>query len=343
MNDIVKQGVLDAMQYLISLAEDKLQPEEAKLRLKALKERYAMLKIDLIWQEEAYDESIHYDLLLRSPDVGTISLSVAPKNSLPWPLRGVQRSREQDFLKVNNMIFTVGDTVARLDFLWNEKPLTDRFVTECLIYEALDEHPIDISDAELQEALNAFRTEHKLYRAQDTYRWIADRGITHEKLESLVLEHTKVAKLRERLTASRVSSYFEQHRTDFESVRVVQITFKNEASAIKAREQIASNILSFYDLLEQNFISTQASQIENSFKVIQRGQMPSEIEDRVFSALPGDILGPLEAETGYMLLRILSFQPACLDGTTTMKIQQSLFKEWLVERRAKATVEWNWG
>ncbi|NJL42929.1 MAG: TIGR04500 family putative peptide maturation system protein [Pseudanabaena sp. SU_2_4] len=343
MNETLHQGVSDTLKYLISVVDSRLQPEEAKTQMMALQKLYPSLTIKLLWQEEAYDGSIHYNVLLQSAEVGTISLSIAAKNSLPWPLRGVQRSREQDFLKVNDMVFTVGDTVARLDFLWKEKPLTDRFIDECLIYEAIDEYHIDISDIELQEAINAFRVEHKLYQAQDTYLWLEDRGFTHEKLESLILEHTKVAKLRKHLTDSHVTSYFEQHFSDFESARVAQITFDDEISATEARELISSHTLGFTALLAQRVASAQTSLRGNGFKVLQRGQTSAEFGDIIFNASPGDILGPSKTENGYTLMQVLSFQPACLDEETITKIQQSLFKEWLAERRASAIVQWNWG
>ena len=73
----------------------------------------------------------------------------------------------------------------------------------CLIHEVLDRDSIDLSDSDLQLALDGFRRAHKLYKPEDTYRWMAQHGMTHEQLERYMADEVVVAKLRDRITADR--------------------------------------------------------------------------------------------------------------------------------------------
>lgn len=87
----------------------------------------------------------------------------------------------------------------------------------CLVQEELEKNPIDLSDQELQRAMDGFRRVRKLYKAEDTYSWMERRGITHQQLEQLACSQAKLAKLRDRLVASRVQDYFDGHSADFDT------------------------------------------------------------------------------------------------------------------------------
>src|SRR5262249_25679437 len=159
--------------------------------------------------------SVHYDTLLHLAGEGTVSLSFCPEQTLPWPLRGVHRWSEKDLVRVNTTVLKVEQAIAYLDFIWNDAPILKRLVHACLIQETLDQDPIPLSDDEMQLALDAFRQVRQLHKAEDTYRWMEQRGLTHEKLERRVAHEARVAKLRDRVTAGRVEAYFETHRADF--------------------------------------------------------------------------------------------------------------------------------
>jgi hypothetical protein len=41
--------------------------------------------LDLVWLEEPYDQSVHYDALIHLSGAGTVSLSFAPDGGYPGP------------------------------------------------------------------------------------------------------------------------------------------------------------------------------------------------------------------------------------------------------------------
>ncbi|HVG97562.1 MAG TPA: hypothetical protein VNK05_11710, partial [Chloroflexota bacterium] len=130
-------------------------PPQARAGLRAIREAYPEVRFELLWQREAYDGSLHYDALLHLPGQATISLSVCPEPSLPWPLRGMHRADDRALLRVNQTVMEVDQAVACLDVVWDETRLMDHLVRACLVQEALDAQPLELSDAELQAALDA--------------------------------------------------------------------------------------------------------------------------------------------------------------------------------------------
>src|SRR5262245_46432748 len=94
----------DVLECLEHLATERLQPGQALERLQAVRAKHSDATVDLVWDEEAFDGSFHYDALVRPANASkTTSLSVCPDGELPWALRGLQRCRDSDLLRVNNV------------------------------------------------------------------------------------------------------------------------------------------------------------------------------------------------------------------------------------------------
>lgn len=346
MSTLSPQTLLDTLDSLMVLGRDDARPEEAKAHLRRLQQRYPDIAMDLLWEEEAYDGSVHYDMLLHLTGAGTVSLSFCPDRALPWPMRGVQRWSEADLVRVNNTVLQIEQAIACLDCIWDEARIINRLINVCLIQEALDKDPIDLSDAELQQAMDGFRRAHKLYTAEETYRWMEHHGMGHEQLERYVTDEAKIAKLRDRVTSGRVESYFAANRADFDTACIAQIAFPTEESAYQMYELIQSGTIDFYEAAQHHFLKA-VQDVEQSpgqlFMVIQRRQAYMELATVIFTATPDAVLEPVRTEEGYTLVRVLSLTSACLDEQIRSTIKKILFDEWLAERRQAARIEWYWG
>jgi putative peptide maturation system protein len=343
MSRELQQPLLDALDYLMTLSQESVQPAEAKAGLRFLQKQYPETGMELLWEEEAYDQSIHYDVLLSLAGKGTVSLSFCPDRALPWPLRGVNRWREMDLARVNNTILRAEQAIACLDFIWEEAPIINRLVNTCLIQEALEQDPIELCLDDRQLAIDAFRRRHKLYTAKETYRWMERHGMTHEKLEHYVTDEAVAAKLRDRVAVAQVSDYFESHRADFDTAYIAQLTFPEEENALLVWEQIRTGRLGFYEAAQRLFL-TRAEQSEKPLKdiftVAPRRQLSPELAEAVFAAAPGEVVGPVPIDEGYVIVQVLSVVPGCLDNSTSIAIKNILFEQWLEERRQAATIEW---
>jgi putative peptide maturation system protein len=346
VSEQLTQALSETLDYLHGLSRDGVRPREARARLRHLQERYPEVEMDLLCEAQPFDETTHYDVLLGLGTEGTVSLSFCPDRGTPWVLRAVHRWSDMDLLRVNEAVLEVDVALASLDFIWDEARITDRLVNACLVREALAKDPITLSDAELQAAMDAYRRARKLYSADDTQRWMKRHGLTTEKLEGLVADEATVARLRQRIAAGRLESYFAEHRTDFDVAAVARFEVSDAAAARHVGEQLRTDPGRFYDLAEQHF-QTEAAGAQvaprDLFTILQRRDVAPALGAAVFTASAGDVVGPVRSDAGHVFLRVLSITPACLNEATRRAITTILFQEWLEQRRTAARIEWYWG
>ena len=345
MNDTLTRTLASSLEFLQSLARDGARPEEAKQRLRLLQDNSLGIKPDLLWEEEAYDQSVHYDILLHLDQAGTVSLSFCPDRAVPWPLRGVHRWDDAVLLCVNHTVMRIDQAIGCLDLIWNEDRIINRLINVCIIQEELEKNPLELSDDELQYAMDAFRRVNRLYKAEDTLRWMERQGMTQDKLERLVADEVIVGKLRDKITAGQVEAYFEQHRANFDSVYIARIDYPDAESAEQALSQIRCGQADFYEAAQHQAVVAARSgeAASHLFSVVRHGPPDAEWKTALFSAVLGQVIGPVRDGDSYALVHVLSFAPARLDEPTRRAIQKTLFAEWLEERRQTATIEWFWG
>jgi putative peptide maturation system protein len=346
MNQPFRQALPDLLDYLFALQQESVLPREARVRLQKLRAAHPDLQIDLLAEEVAFDRSVHYDALLRRAGEGTVSMSYCPERAIPWPLRGVHRWSEGDLVRVNTNVLQVEAAVACLDFIWDDSAIIERLINMCLIQEEVEREPVDLSDAELQAAMDRFRSAKKLFRAEDTRHWLERHGMSHQRLERYVAETAIVPKLRDRVSAGRVDDYFRQHHGDFDKVKVAQLVLESESQARELAETLRAGREDFASAAERLYFAAAehgAPPKTSLFAVLELRQVDPELRQPLFSATPGHLVGPVAGPTGPTLMRVLSIVPGQLDEATRAAIKDILFKEWLAERRQAARIEWCWG
>ena len=344
MKDPLLGAVLEATLLLRTLADEPARPREALARLRELQEAYPAVGIDLLWEEETYDATVHYDLLLSRAGEGTVSLSYCADRGVPWPMRGVHRWREGDLVRVNETFLTVERAVANLDFIWEAAPIVERLINACLIDQELIRNPIELSDDELQAAMDAFRRAHRLYRAEDTHRWLERRGLGVDALERMVAGEALVARLRQRVADGQVEPYFEEHRPEYDTVRIARFTVQDASEAIQIAAEIRDSRLDFYAAAEcQALLGVAAVADSPLFELVRRGEAAPELAAAIFDTRPGEVVGPVATDGGFAIVRVLALQSASLDSPTRLAVERRLFAAWLEARRREAQIEWFWG
>ena len=341
----IRQTLTATLDCLLELNENNVRPKAARERFRQFQQQQG-IPMDLVWEEERFDGSVHYDALLHIPGEGTVSVSFAPDHALPWPMRGTRRWDESTLLRVNQEYLNMEQAVAFLDFMWNEAPLVKRLVNVCLIQEELKRNCLELSNEEMQDAMDAFRRARRLYTAEETRRWIEDNGTTQEKLEQIVGGEALVEKLRNRVTAGHVEEYFEQHRAEFDRVIGFRIDFADAQTARQSLGRIRTGDLEFQAAAKKQFL---ASVLNGSpaphtgYITMRRSESETELGAAMFAAAPGELVGPFRDGTRWCLVQVHEQGPARLDATTRREIQQRLFDEWLEARRKDYQIEWLWG
>jgi putative peptide maturation system protein len=343
MQRSIEEVAIATLDYLMTLTREGTRPEEAKSALQTLQQRYPDMRLQLVWEEEVFDQRMHYDALLSVPGSGTISMSYCEDRAKPWPLRGVQRWSDKNLLRVNDTVMQVDQAIACMDFIWEEARVIDRLVNACLIQEEIERNPITIAKRELQVAMDTFRKKRNLDKAEDTYRWMERRGISHQALERLVKSEAILGKLRERLVGNGVVAYFAEHSADFDAVRVARLVVSDHATARILCERIRSGEAAFFEEAKRQFLACKQYPPGDLFATFQRREASAELREILFQSRPGTVLEPRCERNGYAVICVLSVTPAVLDNATAESIKNLLFEDWLEKRRKTAAIEWFWG
>ncbi|MEV8630687.1 TIGR04500 family putative peptide maturation system protein [Streptosporangium sp. NPDC051023] len=294
------------------------------------------VRIRLVSQREEYDGSLQHALLIKDRDGATVSLSWCPDLALPWPLRGVHRAGEHLLLRVNGVETPVARAVACLDFIWDESRLADRLVTDSLVREAMQETSEPLTDAELQEAMNAFRRARGLLTGAETLAWMDRNRISHHELEELVAAEASVARLRSRIAAEGVEDWFAEHGRSLDVARVARVVLTPGTVLPDPGPG------GFLESVERAFADGTAVPGE-VFATLRREELDRETADAVFAVEPGTVVGPFPTEQGDLMVKVLSVESAILDDTTRDLAERRIFADWVERRRSTAKIEWFWG
>ena len=310
----------DAAELLTELGHDEQGAREALARLQ---ERHPEHRLHLIVDEESYDGSVHCGLLIRQADGVTLSLSVAAGPGLPWALRGAAKASEYHLLAVNGVRVAVADAMASVDALFDEPDLLRSLVDSCLIGQALEEDPVEVSPALMQDTADAFRRGKGLHSADGTRAWLAERSLSAARFAELIEDLARTRALRRRVAGGGVDDWFAAHGRELDVVTVAWAALDN-AAALEA-DPLAAIV-----------------QAHRAGRAAGVGEWRAgELPEALAAAEPGvataaDLGGPVSAV-------VLDRRPAVLDDRTREAIERRLFADWLAERRRAAHVQWFWG
>lgn len=343
MHENTQKALLDVASYLDSVVERRLAPDEASAALAALRQRHPDASIELVWEDQAFDGSYHYDALIRPASGGTLSVSVCADDSLPWTLRGLQRWRDSDLLRVNGTVLSVESAVAQLEMLWEQGPLMRRLIDSCIIEAELKRNPVEATSADVQHALDGIRRGRGLLSATAMRAWMQDSGTTSQQLEDIALRLARALKLRNRIVGHEVDRYFASHATEFDTIHAAVVQVPSEALARQILESIDSAEGGLVAAAQNAFVNDPAGRTALTFRKDVRYRFGTEGAAQLLDAKPGSLLGPMPGPAGFTLLQLLSVRAAQMDDNMRNVVEARLFDEWLAKQRRAARVEWFWG
>lgn len=329
-----QRALLDAVTFLHDATQD---GGDVPNRLDDLRARHPGLRIDLLREEEAYDGSVHLDLLLRTPGGPTVSVAVSPGAQLPWPLRGIARAREHDLLEVGGVRLTVQEAIARIDAVFDDRELLRTLVDTCLLRELLAEEPVEVSATQLQVAVDGFRRSRGLHTAAATRAWLDERGLDEERFADMIEELARMSLLRRRVVGDRVAEVIAERATELDVLQVawVEVAQDEAEPTSPAGTELAVDPL-------RALIRARRAGRAGELAQWRMADVPAGFE-AVRAAPQGTVLAASGAGAAPVLATVVDRQAAVVDPSTVEYVSRRLFDEWLAARRRSATVRWFWG
>ncbi len=343
MSDSAYVAITKVVEQLRMCNREHLGPDEAQKYVAAIQESTQGIEVDLVWTDEPFDGSLHYDALIRTSDRDTISISVCPETTLPWPLRGVQRWRDSHLVRVNDTVLEVVGAIAQLEIYLEDALLMQKLVDGCLVTEALKKYPVEVNQLDIQDALNAIRRQRGLLTSADTHAWMEDTGMSYAALEKMALSQARAVKLREVLVGDKVDEYLAENSADFDRLRLARVYIRTESLANECMHRIRQGESDILQIAQHVFLNEPAGINKEIFWASWRFQLPQELREAVEQAEANQVLGPVPVSGGFWIVQVLSVQPAERDSDMRLIATAALFQKWLANQRSKARIEWYLG
>jgi putative peptide maturation system protein len=340
MREAAAALLADVIDCLDRVTRQQVQPLQACAHLNGVRKRHPEASIELVWEDQTFDGALHYDALIRDGERRAISVSVCPDDALPWPLRGLQRWRDSDLLRVNGVVLQVADALFQLDMLWDKTSLMQRLVDSCLVEAELQHRAVEVTAAEVQTAFDDMRRRRGLLSAAELKAWMLDSGSSLHALENLATNRARVAKLRDLIAGDRVDGFFDAHRGEFETIALALLTTPSKRIAADVASAIAAPQCDFFQAAQSAFVKDRSRRTQLSLVSDPRQSIAAELGVDLTNAFPGQMVGPLTSANGWALIHVLSTEDVELSPAVRTAVKDRIFSEWLHEQRRAARIEW---
>jgi putative peptide maturation system protein len=217
-----------------------------------------------------------------------------------------------------------------------------RLIDSCIVEAELERRQIEVTEAEVQAAVNDIRRRRGLLTAADTHAWLAESGMSMQGLTDLGGRLARAAKLRELIVEEDVEYCLETHRDDFDTINTRVLQTPNAHTARQLAAAVRDGSRSFLHAAEDAVFSDASGRTQFFYRKEQRHRLASRMNGSA-SLNAGDLLGPIEEGEERSVINVVAVEPADRNPHLRSAVVTRLFDEWLREQRQKARIEWFWG
>ncbi|MCY6488741.1 peptidylprolyl isomerase [Leptolyngbya sp. GGD] len=198
-----------------------------------------------------------------------------------------------------------------------------------IIDQAIESREITVTPEEIQAEADHIRYENRLFRSADTFAWLNDQLVTPEEWEAGIRDRLLTKKLAQTLFAKEADRFFTENQREFDQVLLYRIVVPYQQLAQEIAYQIQEDEISFYEAAHL-YDSDDQRRFQCGYEgKLYRWNLKPELSARVFSATPGQVIGPIEMDQASHLLLVEEFIPAEFTPERQQEILDRMFNEWL--------------
>jgi parvulin-like peptidyl-prolyl isomerase len=201
---------------------------------------------------------------------------------------------------------------------------------------------LEIDGSLLEQAIINFRLQNQLVQSDRFDQWLQSQSLTYTTFRNQFAAGLKIEEIKTKVTAEQLEDYFQKNQQAFEQVVLSRIVVEQYDKAVELKAQIEQAGASFEALAKEHSIAAEKA-YNGMMGAILVSQLPPAIRDGISSAQSGDLVGPMELEGRYSLLRLEQRIPATLEGQLKRQLQEQLFEQWwqskLQNKNVKLQVE----
>jgi parvulin-like peptidyl-prolyl isomerase len=201
-----------------------------------------------------------------------------------------------------------------------------------LVAAIATEKGIEVTAEELQQTANELRQTYNLQRAEDTWAWLQQQGLSLDLFEEMIGSAILRNKLADHLFANQVESYFLSHRLDFTEVALYEVILEDEDVALELFFSLKEKEITFFEMARHYIQDKELGRRGGYRGNVKRADLSPAIAAVVFAARPPQILRPIKTSQGVHLILVDEiFQPE-LTPELRKQLIELLFHQWLAQQ-----------
>ena len=216
--------------------------------------------------------------------------------------------------------------------------LLDAFVEAYLVNRAR-RSGITVTELELQQAADQFRMRNGMASAEQTREWFLREAINEADFAAGIERDLLVEKLRRSVTDSNVDQAFNANLQRFARVRFRRVLLGSEGEARDAMDAISSGRSNFDEVARTRSLDLATKYSGGDGGITRRVDLNEQLANIIFQAPIGELLGPIQAGQGHLIVKVEEFLPAELDDGIRNGLRKELFDGWLRNELSKAPIE----
>ncbi|MEO1591092.1 MAG: peptidylprolyl isomerase, partial [Cyanobacteria bacterium J06632_22] len=194
---------------------------------------------------------------------------------------------------------------------------------------------LQVSAADLSQALIDFRLQNQLAEQGDFQSWLLNQGLSYEALERQLLIGMKLNQLRTAVTSDQIEASFDAQRDSFDQVDLYYMLVSEEKLAGQLKEQLEAG--DGFEKVALDFPLGEGKVVVKR-DVLRRSQLRPEIQSATADASLNTLIGPILMGDRWCLCRVEQVLPAVLSESLKAELTEQLFDAWVTEQMAALSV-----
>lgn len=252
------------------------------------------------------------------------------------PLASINSS----FLKLGDQSISLSQALEYLNLSGQLGSFVSEILRQHVIAQAIAARPeLEISTAAIEQVIINLRLEEQLADANAFQHWLDSHGADYEGFRRSIALGLKLERLIAVVTEKNLQEAFIERKLALDKVVLSRLVVDSQDMAEELKFQLVEDGANFADLARTYSIS-EDHVLNGMMGSLSRGQLPDILRAEIDNAQSGDVIGPLEVNGQWSLVRVEAMLPASLtDPEIEQTLRRELFEEWLAQKIQTFQVE----
>lgn len=245
------------------------------------------------------------------------------------------------YLKIDGESVSLSDAVRILKYVGGHREFLSSVLEFMCVGRTARREGIRVADADLQTASDDERRVYGLYAAADTHAWLEEAGLSVEDWERALEYRLLKSRLAEKLVTDLAVEAQFQSQSDFYTVAAISvICVEARSKAVELADRLQGEEATFAELARRYSVNETSRDAGGLLGWVSLESLPAPLRKPISSSAGGgEVVGPVEAEGLWYLVRVEAVKAPELTDEIREEIRGVLLGEWVDEEKKRSRID----